>query len=234
MRSTHLHKTLAFIGLLCSLMSCISNKSGNREFNFEETFDQPLSTEVWHVEMDPQPNSSVSVENGQLVVDTKGGVTVWLKKELNNQVTIEFDRTIVVEDGVNDRLSDMNQFWLATDPRSENLFTRTGKFEEYDSLSLYYVGIGGNYNTTTRFRRYQGNGQKPIIGENNTEEALLQPNKTYHIKIVLNGQKTLFYVDDRVLFEHHDQNPIQNGYFGFRSTWSRQIIDNLKIYTTKQ
>ena len=33
---------------------------------------------------------------------------------------------------------------------------RSGTFAEYNDLLTYYVGLGGNRNTTTRFRRYIG------------------------------------------------------------------------------
>ena len=33
---------------------------------------------------------------------------------------------------------------------------RSGAFADYNDLLTYYVGLGGNRNTTTRFRRYIG------------------------------------------------------------------------------
>lgn len=65
--------------------------------------------------------------------------------------------------GKNDRISDLNQFWMANDPNNYNLFTRNGVFEAYDSLQLYYVGMGGNSNTTTQLRKYRGNGQRVLL-----------------------------------------------------------------------
>ena len=61
--------------------------------------------------------------------------------------------------GTHDRVSDLNCFWMATDSRSpDDLFAtrRSGKFSDYDRLRTYYVGLGDNGNSTTRFRRYIG------------------------------------------------------------------------------
>src|SRR6185369_14477040 len=110
-----------------------------------DTFENPDSSR-WVIEMDPQSNSSVQVKSGKLVLDTKGGVTVWRKLPLTGNILVEYDRRVIMEAGINDRLSDLNQFWMAEDPFNKNLFTRKGVLESYDSLRLYYVGMGGNSN----------------------------------------------------------------------------------------
>ena len=68
---------------------------------------------------------------------------------------------MVVENGSYDRLSDLNCFWGADDPRHPDDFFarsawRNGEFKNYNTLDLYYVGYGGNDNGTTRFREYRG------------------------------------------------------------------------------
>jgi rhamnogalacturonan endolyase len=103
--------------------------------------------------------------------------------------------------------------------------------QQYDSLQLYYVGMGGNTNSTTRFRKYEGNGERTLLQEYTDASHLLKPNKNYHIKIeVLNGI-TSFWVDGICYFTYKDTSPISEGYFGFRSTWSHQEISNFKCYS---
>lgn len=196
---------------------------------FESDFSSHLNLDAWIVEMDSLPDSRVTVEDGKLVVDTKGGVTVWLKEKLKGNLEITYEREVVMEEGVNDRLSDLNQFWMATDPRDENLFTRRGKFGEYDSLRMYYVGFGGNYNTTTRFRKYHGDGRKELIYDLDDEAHLLQANHVYDIRIRVENGNVQFWVDNELFFDYIDSEPLTGGYFGFRSTWSRHKIDHLKI-----
>lgn len=224
LKSTHLICLFLF-GLFCQDI-CYAQTAGKR-IVFEETFDKPLDKDIWKIEM-AEPGL-VETNNGKLVIDSPGGVTVWLNKRLSGDWVMEYDWTVIVAGGKNDRLSDLNQFWMATDPENDNLFTRSGKFEEYDSLSLYYVGMGGNTNTTTRFRKYHGNGNKPLLQEHTDKAHLLKANHTYHIKIVVSDGDTSFWVDGKKYFSYTDPSPLQEGYFGFRSTWSRHQIDNFKI-----
>ncbi|MCE7041849.1 DUF6250 domain-containing protein [Dyadobacter sp. CY312] len=197
---------------------------------YQDHFNQSLDTTLWKVEMVPGENASVDVQNGKLVIDSPGGVSVWFNKKLTGDLVIEYDWRVIVAGGTNDRLSDLNQFWMATDPKNENLFTRNGKFEAYDSLSLYYVGMGGNTNSTTRFRKYHGNGSKPLLQEHIDEAHLLKANHTYHIKIVVENGTTSYWVDGGQYFSYKDPEPLTEGFFGFRSTWARHEIDDFRVY----
>jgi rhamnogalacturonan endolyase len=197
---------------------------------FSDDFNNSPDTVLWKLEIAPLPDSKVTVNNGKLVLDTKGGVTVWLNKLLAGNIFIEYKRKVIIAGGVNDRLSDFNQFWMATDPRNKNLFTRNGVLEAYDSLQLYYIGMGGNTNKTTRFRKYEGTGEKKLLQEYTDSSHLLQANKEYHIAIVVRNGLTQYFVDDVLYFEFNDPHPLREGYFGFRSTKSRQEIDDIKVY----
>lgn len=160
---------------------------------FADNFSAALDTANWAIEKQPADSEMVTVKNGKLLIDTYGGATVWYKKELQGNLRITYTRKIIVAGGKNDRLSDLNQFWMATDP-GQKMFTRKGGFTEYDSLNMYYVGMGGNYNTTTRFRKYNG-GEKKIIGEFSDSLHVLQANKTYNIEIIINKGEVKFIVN---------------------------------------
>lgn len=197
---------------------------------YADDFTTNLDTATWITELDPRPQSAVYVQDGKLVLDTKSGVTVWLNKRLQGNIQIEYDRKVVVNGGVNDRLSDLNQFWMAEDPRNARLFTRTGVLASYDSLTLYYVGMGGNSNKTTRFRKYEGDGKRTLLQEYTDSVHLLQSNKTYHIKIMVKDDTTSFWVNDVCYFSFADPHLLRQGYFGFRSTKSHQEITQLRVY----
>jgi hypothetical protein len=93
----------------------------------------------------------VETTNGFLLLDVPAGATVWFRPEMNGPIRIEYDATMVQRGGPNDRVSDLNCFWMAT-----NVHPRAGRFAEYNDLRAHYVGQGGNGNTTMRFRRYIG------------------------------------------------------------------------------
>jgi rhamnogalacturonan endolyase len=193
-------------------------------------FTKAIDTSEWVAEIEPQPGSTVYAKDGKLLIDTKGGVTVWLKKRLTGSIQIEYKRTVLVEGSINDRLSDLNQFWMAEDPRNSKLFNRSGEFAQYDSLRLYYVGMGGNSNTTTRFRKYRGNGEKILLQEYKDAGHLLKAGKKYLIKIIVGDGISSFWVDDVCYFTYVDLDPLREGYFGFRAVHSRQVIEDFKIY----
>lgn len=230
-------KSLLMIALTVtvSAMSCSSQKAGNQanaSLLFRDDFNT-LDTTLWKAEIAPQPNSSVYVQNGNLVLDTKGGVTVWLNKKLSGNIRIEYTRKVMVEGGANDRLSDLNTFWMARDLNNQDLFTRDGVLESYDSLQLYYVGMGGNTNSTTRFRKYQGTGERTLLKEYKDAAHLLKPNHTYKITIEVKGTSVRYAVDGETWFEFDDPVVLDEGYFGFRSTKSRQMIPDISIYQLK-
>jgi len=185
------------------------------------------------VETPDSANSKVGIENGKLVIDVDHGATVWFNKKLSGNILIEYSRQVIMNNGRNDRLSDLNQFWMATDPRQENVFTRSGTFSEYDSLRLYYAGIGGNSNSTTRFRKYLGNGERRLLVDLQDEGHLLQANKTYSIQLVVYNGTTKVFVDGEQYFSFTDDEPLTEGYFGFRTVKSHQVMDDFRVYELK-
>jgi rhamnogalacturonan endolyase len=182
----------------------------------------------WVPEYRARPGSSIGAVGGQLAIDVAGGATLWFKPKLSGNVLISYDRTVVVAGGPNDRLSDLNQFWMASDPRNANLFTRDGTFEQYDALKMYYAGIGGNTNTTTRLRKYAG-GERVLLADLGDPQHLLAPNRRYAVQVAVFEGCTRVLVDGKVYFSHFDPSPLRDGWFGFRTTHSHQLIDNFTV-----
>ena len=181
-------------------------------------------------------NVTVKIKNGKLEIDNANGSTVWFKKELEEPVLIEYEAKLIKEDGTHGQVSDLNCFWMATDPKHpENIFhdkNRRGKFKNYHPLCLYYVGYGANNNTTTRFRRYPGGGERPCLPGHDLRDDvfMLIPNKWIKIQIVVNGNKTQYFLDGRLIFNFLDKKPLRKGWFGFRTVSNHLLIDNFKVY----
>lgn len=218
-----------FLLIILFTWSVSSAVAQQKTLLFSDNFDKNSLDSNWIIETTPVKGSSLSLQKGKLVLDTENGVTVWYKQKLTGNFEIEYTRTVIMDSGRNDRLSDLNQFWMATDPQ-QKLFTRKGGFKEYDSLQMYYVGMGGNYNTTTRMRRYDGKGTLKILGEFKDSAHLLKPNVPYHIKITFTNGTSKFFVNGELFFEFTDPSPFTEGWFALRSTKSRQGIDDVKIW----
>jgi hypothetical protein len=193
---------------------------------FHDDFSGPLTGYV--AEYARKPGNVVENRDGRLVMDVDGGATVWLDRPLYGNVLISFTRRVIVDGGKNDRLSDLNMFWMARDPKRANLFTRSGRFEDYDDLAMYYAGIGGNRNTTTRLRRY-GNGTRELVSDYTDNAHLLEPDRDYRIEIAVYEGCTRVRVDGNTWFTYRDPHPLTSGWFGLRTTWSRQTVDDLNI-----
>jgi rhamnogalacturonan endolyase len=191
-----------------------------------DDFGGPLTG--WVVEYARKPGNVIENRDGRLLMDVDSGATAWLDKPLSGNILISFTRRVVIDGSQHDRLSDLNVFWMARDPRRANLFTRSGKFEDYDDLALYYVGIGGNRNTTTRLRRY-GDGRRELVAEYTDDAHLLAPNHDYRIEIAVYDGCTRVRVDGNTWFTWRDPHPLTRGYLGLRTTWSRQTVDDLTI-----
>lgn len=174
--------------------------------------------------------------DGVLVIQDTGGCTAWWSERLVAPVEISYEVTVVMAGGKTDRVSDLNCFWMAQDPRSAAApfapgQARTGKFSDYDSLLTYYVGYGGNNNTTTRFRRYDGTAARPLLPEHDRREKkfLLEGNRTYRIRLVAKDGVAEYYRDGEKIFSFTDPAPLTAGWFAIRTVRSHLIVKNLKI-----
>lgn len=198
-----------------------------------------LFNKYWKVESE-SPDYKVTFMGDTVEITSPKGLTLWRKEKMSGKVTIEYDACVVVENE-KDRLSDLNCFWMASDPQHpDNLWKRekwrSGIFVNCYSLQLYYLGYGGNHNSTTRFRRYDGNEkgitdkeQRPaILKEYTDKEHLLQPNKWYHIKITNENNRICYYINGERLVDFRDASPLTEGWFGFRTTLSRTRITNFR------
>lgn len=201
-------------------------KKNSSELLFKDEFK--IDEGNWISEFEKPSTSFYKIKDKILDINTSAGATLWYKNKLKGNIEISYDAIVVDSSGINDRVSDLNAFWMATDPLNQNIFTRDGKFSSYDNLNLYYVGFGGNENTTTRFRKYS-KGNKPVIKEYLDSNYLLKGNKEYQIKIICNNGNTSFYVNDELYFNYHDKVPLKEGYFAFRTTRSHLQIKNFKV-----
>ncbi|UUU29225.1 DUF1080 domain-containing protein [Streptomyces sp. CA-210063] len=184
----------------------------------------------WAVEL--EKGGAVTASRGVLEVDVPAGATVWFKRRLEGPYVIEYTATPVSEGGVNDRVSDLNNFWNAVDVRSpDDLFAtpRGGALAEYDYLKTYYSGYGANYNTTTRLRRYVGEaGVRPLIYD--YTEPLLVANEPNRVRIVSDGSTVRWWNNGRLVFDYADPDPYTGGHFAFRTTWSHFRIEGFRVW----
>lgn len=191
--------------------------------------------ENWVVEQ--MPGGTVRVDDDALVIEDAAGCTVWYRPKLTAPVEISYDATVVSRGGPHDRVSDLNCFWMAQDPAAPDHCPfapgdgRSGKFADYDTLLTYYVGYGGNTNSTTRFRRYDGTVARPLLSEHDLSDAqfLLKPNQIYRIRLVARDGVAEYWRDGEKIFTFRDPAPLTSGWFAFRTVKSHLEIRNFQV-----
>lgn len=190
----------------------------------------------WQVESE-SPDYKITFLNDTVELLAPKGLTLWRKEKMTGDICVEYDACIMDEGKPGDRLSDLNCFWKASDPLfpddpEKRSKWRNGVFKHCYALQMYYMGYGGNHNSTTRFRRYNGDYEKvekenilpAILEEYTDKEHLLVANKWYHIRITTSGNKVCYYIDGKRLVDFRDPNPHRSGWFGFRTTLARARI----------
>lgn len=192
----------------------------------------------WQIEAEKP--ASVSARGGLLDIEASAGLTLWFRPLLKGPIEIRYRALAVAQGGPHDRVSDLNCFWMAHDPAVPDgdalARPRTGKFEEYDGLQTYYVGLGGNGNSTTRFRRYVGrDGDRPLLPENDRRapEDMLVANRWQDIVLIADGADIGFFRDGRRLFTLHDDHPYISGHFALRTTASHLKIRDFTVRTLR-
>ncbi len=206
--------------------------------------DSKSFNKYWIIESESPDYCVNHIDENTIEIVAPKGFTLWRKEKLTAPVTVEYDACVVVEnDG--DRLSDLNCFFMASDPKNPNDISkradeRHGVFVNCYALQMYYLGYGGNSNTTTRFRRYDGNeqgitdeSQRPaILREYTDEDHLLKANHWYHIKITTSGNQLSYYIDGERIVDFHEANMLRQGWFGLRTTEAHLQFKNFHYTET--
>lgn len=212
--------------LLCLLCSAGSSMARQAE--------QPLhfAGKPWVAEVENPLGSLIRADGDQLLLQADRGLTIWLTTPLRPPYEITYQRQILHENAAALRISDMNQFWAAQleSTGSGFPFRHSGSFSGYDDIDLFYFGIGGNNNRTSRFRHYDGHGRRQLLGEYLDAAHLLQAGHVYHIRTVVLLHATRVYIDGRCWFQSTDQT-MPSGYFGLRLTGSSQRISHFQVRT---
>lgn len=191
--------------------------------------------QTWTVEAEDASTSSISWKGNEADIIASKGLTLWFDQQMHGNVVIEYEAQIVkdkrfkTKDGL-PRISDLNCFWMA-----DRMLGRQGaNFVEHYVLQTYYMGYGGNWNTTTRFRRYTGDERgvsdaayRPIVLREYTDaDHLLKPDHWYKIRLEQIDGHVRYYIDGECLIDYLDPRPLKQGYFGFRTTQAHARLRN--------
>ena len=213
----------------------------------------------WRIEAE-SASTRVLLRGDTLDITSPQGLSLWWDEPLKAPCVIEYRACVVEDGGPCDRVSDLNCLWMASEAGEEGMKNegmkneewgmksggsplrgiaqRGGRFLESYRLQCYYLGYGGNYNSTTRFRRYDADtlaitdaSRRPAILKEYTDTAhLLRGNHWYAIRIEVDGEGcTRYNIDGEVLVEYNDPKPLREGWFAFRTTWSHTRLTGFSV-----
>ncbi len=198
-------------------------------------FSVVVHAQGWRVEAE-DATSSVVWKSGVATIVAPKGLTLWCEQKMEGNVVVEYEARIVADKRYKDeqgrvRVSDMNCFWMASQCGGYG-----GRFVDNYALQTYYVGFGGNWNTTTRFRRYTGDARgidsveyRPKVLKEYTDKAhLLEGNRWYKIRLEQKDGHARYYIDGELLVDYVDPKPLREGYFGFRTTMAVAQLRNFR------
>ncbi|MEJ6701591.1 MAG: DUF6250 domain-containing protein [Akkermansiaceae bacterium] len=234
---TNILSLLYVITTYCTITSALLAKDtpidiAESKLLYKDDFNGDLSQ--WVIEQ--MTGGTTTIKNEQLDINDAKGCTVWFKHKLTGAIMIEFEASLIKKGGQYDRLSDLNCFWMATDPKNpKDLFAnqkRGGLFKNYHPLRLYYVGYGANHNTTTRFRRYPGDSSRPCLPGHDLQDKKFMhtANKTIKIQIIAKDSKIQYLRDGVIVFNFTDKAPYSEGWFGLRTVNNHMKIDNFRVH----
>lgn len=220
------------------------------EQHLSSCLDKQSFTQHWTIESE-SPSYKTSFIGDTLEVIAPKGMTIWRNEKMEGRTVIEYDACLMDEGQEGDRVSDLNCFWMASDPYDKEgsvfkrMKQRNGVFRHCYTLQLYYLGYGGNYNATTRFRRYRAEAKDnsqaqslsadllPAILTEYTDSTHLNiANRWRHIRIEANGSKIRYFIDGECIIDYRDPQPLTSGWFGIRTTWSRLRVANFSCHTS--
>ncbi|MCI6554146.1 MAG: DUF6250 domain-containing protein, partial [Prevotella sp.] len=104
-------KNILFLLLFSPLWSVAASASGTWQ-------------KKWCVESESDQYSVTSLGGDTLEILAPKGLTLWYRQMLKGDMTAEYDACVMDEGRDGDRLSDMNFFWMASDPQAKDIWTR--------------------------------------------------------------------------------------------------------------
>ncbi len=184
----------------------------------------------WTIEAE-DPASTVTWKGGTATIHAPKGLTLWYDQRMDGNVVIEYEARITSA-----RTSDLNCFWMA-----DRRVKTSGRFVDYYAMQMYYMGYGGNYNSTTRFRRYTGDARgidsaeyrPPVLREYTDAQHLLKKGHWYKIRLEQIDGHVRYIIDGQCLVDYVDVSPLRSGYFGFRTTLATAQMRNFRYTCTR-
>ena len=222
------------ITILFSLNSC-KNDSDSHNDKQAYTIGEVLVTDDFSKSLSYwiSEGNEPEIIDGQLVIDANTFSTIWLKPLLLGNVLIEFDVTIIANNGSESNPGYFGCFAMASDPANQTNFlaginNRTENFSRYDNLNLYHIKFGCDENTSIELIKYNEGKQAIQVNLNKSKHNLSLNNK-YHIQMLFLAYTIETNLNEQQLFSCKQEHLYTQGQFGFNLNSIKAAIDNFRV-----
>lgn len=176
---------------------------------FSDDFEREELGDLWN-----NTGANWRIEEGQLVIRGARNRPLWLRRTLPRNVRIEFDVRSESPDG---------DIKVEVFGDGESRATT----ESYTATS-YVVIFGGWSNSLNVLARMNEHGDDRVVGPRRPVE----PGRTYHMRIERTGNRIAAWVDDELLVEMTDEDPLEgrgHDHFAFND-WNAEVhFDNFRV-----
>jgi len=185
-----------------------------------ESFDDESWQERWVVESQgPRVYAEAGELKVRLVDDNRkmGGVTVWLRDELPDDVVIRVLAS--TDERVDNNACNLNFFVHAREQDGAPLeFNRDGDYKSYHDIPNYLFTLTGGI--TPGWSRARLDPGFELISD--CQDIRSEPGKAYAFLIVIEGKRVRYYLDGELVHDYEVASPLKGGWFGLR-TWFSQV-----------
>ncbi len=221
----------AVLMILGTTVGCITDQS----VVLKDDFSQGIKN--WYVE----GGCGVAIKEGQLLINAdpadpkKGGVsgdtcTVWNRTPIKGDLRITFDVTVEHSHSGKNNIN-VFLFYTMPDGSSPERTTAQRRYAPYKAYHKMNGYIFTFVNDLTRedqgrirIRRCPG---FRLLSETYAYHS--RAKHRYQIEIVKKGSLLEYYIDGALRLQAQDENPLNEGYFAFRTFQSRLKIDNFSV-----
>jgi hypothetical protein len=203
---------LALLLLVCALAAPACTPQGDPAVGpdgFFDDFERDELGELWN-----NTGSNWRIVEGRLNIRNARNRPAWLRRVLPRNARIEFDVTSDSPDGD----IKVEVYGDGTSRATADSYTATS----------YVVIFGGWGNSLNVLARMDEHGEDRVVGPRRP----VVPGQTYHMRIERTGDRIASWVDDELLVEMVDPDPLEgrgHDHFAFND-WQAEIwFDNLRI-----
>lgn len=227
-------KTTMRCGRLAGLLLALAVRvSGETDKTIELDGQTWVATEVvherfagadWERRWVLEGNADVEVRDGKLSVATaktdgvEPAATLWWREPLPAEVMIEL--TATATGAVEGNAANINLFFHARESDgSPYRFGRSGRYGEYHAFPNYIMTLTGGFQEGwARLRRNPG---FTLMHEDGSVRS--EVGGTYRIRAVIAGGRLQYWLNDRLIHDLRDSEPLPGGHFALR-TWRAHIL----------